>query len=102
VLIPILVGITLIAGTGGWLLGLRDRRSPRLAMVWAGLPFLAYVAWGVPIATRALMGGHSREDAAWWVIGFGFVGLPMLVWVGVAAAGYLVGRLRDDAQNGAG
>ena len=58
--------------------------------LWLALPLVTYTAvmfWG------GVEGGQAawEEAVAWWLIGlFGYIGLPMLIFVGASALGFFV------------
>ena len=92
-LVPLLIGIVLVAASGGWLVGRAKMRRRLLLVAWALLPVMLYL--GTALITVDLT--SWRQEVGWAFIGFGFVGLPMLAWAGAAVAGFFVGSLRDDS-----
>ena len=93
-LVPLLICIVFVAAAGGWVFG-RLKTPRRVWLVaWVLLPVLVYLV----VALITVDMTFWRQEVGWVSIGLGFVGLPMLVWMGAAAAGFFVGRLRDDSQ----
>lgn len=96
-LFPLLAVFVVAASLGGWFVARRLRRRYAWLTLWALLPFLPYLGWGV--LGIVLSDSSSRaESFAWWLIGFGYVGLPLLVWAITAVAGFGIGLLRDEAE----
>ena len=92
-LVPLLLGIVLVAASGGWLVGRVTKRRRILLAAWILLPVLLYLVTALIIGNPA----SWRQEVGRVFIGLGFVGLPMLVWAGAAVAGFFVGSLRDDS-----
>jgi len=89
-LLLILASVVLIAGGGGWVCG-RVRKGMPWLMALLVLPVVLYAAIGV---WDAVVSDESvGVTFAWWMIGFGYVGLPMLVWAALAAVGFRAGRI---------
>jgi hypothetical protein len=98
-LFPILVAFLIIASIGGWFCARLKRRRRRLSATWLLLPVFPYAVFGLIGAFATIRDGDPWQPAfGWWLIGFGYVGLPMLVWAGAAAVGFSVGLLRDNAE----
>lgn len=96
-LFPLLATFLILAGLGGWLVAKRAKHRRYLWLaLWSLVPLMPYLAFG--LFGLIYPGSESRESAfGWWLIGFGYIGLPILVWAGASFAGFLIGHLRDDA-----
>lgn len=90
----IFLAMVLVLGFGGGALigaGIYGPWRRRVLFIWVALPLAAYSgllilgAFQVPIS-------HWHLTVGLWLMGFGYVGVPMLIFAGGSAVGYLVTR----------
>lgn len=91
----LIVGLLLFVSTlGGWFCARRRQRLLWLACLIL-LPVVLYSALAI------FMGATDDESwgfsFTWWLIGFGYIGVPMLLWAASAGAGFWMSRLRNKA-----
>lgn len=96
-LLPLLAVFLIAASLGGWFIARRPGRRYAWLTLWALLPLMPYLALGV-FGIVSSSPSSRAESFAWWLIGFGYVGLPLLVWAISAVVGFGVGLLRDNAE----
>ncbi len=89
----IVATLVLIAAAGGWVCGRGKRRLWLVGLIL--LPLFIYTA--AVIVIGAGDDESWRFDAAWWLIGLSYVGIPILLWAGAAGAGFSIGLLKDRA-----
>lgn len=86
----ILLSLAVVGCLGGWFIGSLKRRRWWPAVGWVLLPFWLYL----PLTLLAVF-TEGGQGLAWWLVGLGMLGFPILAWAIPAAIGFAVARYGD-------